>query len=136
PSEIGSAATLNDISTWARNRPIIGVHDARGCSASTWSGVVVSLMGLADLRAVGQGGEQVQAERAGEERAGSLTTHTGAGTVQGRGERPEGALARGHGDDAAGDPRLRRHPDLEEPFPGALVHPAGGEHGQGVPAHL
>ena len=30
PREIGSAATLKDISTCARKRPIIGVHDARG----------------------------------------------------------------------------------------------------------
>src|SRR5690625_6465746 len=44
PSEIGSAATLNDISTWARNRPIMGVHEVR--SGSVPGRAVGSVIGV------------------------------------------------------------------------------------------
>src|SRR5690625_4122349 len=97
---------------------------------------MVSLIDVAALRGMDPGGEEVQAERPGEEGAGPLTSDADAGAVQARGERPEGTLAGCDGHDPARHPRLRRNPDLEEPFPGALVHPAGGENGQGVPAHF
>src|SRR5699024_903234 len=93
PREIGSAATLKDISTCASKRPIIGVHDARGGEASPSSVAMVSLLDVAALRGMEPGGEEVQAERPGEEGAGPLTSDAGAGAVQARGERPEGTLA-------------------------------------------
>src|SRR5699024_1569389 len=126
PSEMGSAATLNDISTWARKSPIIGVQERRA----------VSSIGALSCGAVGAGGEEVQPEGAGEVGAGALAAHAVAGPVQRWGERPERALAGGDRDDPAGDPGLRGQADLELPFAGALVHPAGGEHGQGVPAGI
>jgi hypothetical protein len=35
PIETGSAATLNDINIWARNRPTIGTHEARSAAFGT-----------------------------------------------------------------------------------------------------
>src|SRR5699024_12411502 len=74
PREIGSAATLNDIRTWARNSPINGSQEVRS----------VSGMGRGFLLRVGEGGEQVQPERSREEGAGPLAAHDVAGPEQRR----------------------------------------------------
>src|SRR5699024_11513403 len=75
PREIGSAATLNDIRTWARNSPINGSQEVRS----------VSGMGRGALLRVGEGGEQVQTERSRAEGAGALAAPGDAGPVMMRG---------------------------------------------------
>src|SRR5699024_11850523 len=84
PREIGSAATLNDIRTWARNSPIIGSQEVRS----------VSGMGRGVLLRGGEGGGQGQAERSREGGAGPLAAHAVGGPDERRGA---GAVRAGGG---------------------------------------
>src|SRR6476469_8612166 len=81
------------------------------------------------------GGEEVEAEPFGEVFGGELTAHAVTGSVQGRGERRQAALAGRDGDDAATDPALARHPDLVEPVTGQLVQPGRGHDRENASAH-
>src|SRR5699024_10524978 len=154
PNEIGSAATLKDMRTWARNSPTIGAQERRSSVSSCAVSVLIALLSCAvgDVRFAevarngsscrplsacrGSRGEQVHAQDAGDVEAGALAAHAVAGGVQPRREGAQGPLARGDGDDAAGDPGFRGQTDLEQPFAAVLVHPAGGEQGQAVAGDL
>lgn len=84
PMDTGSAATLKDMSTWARKSPTMGTQEALPVVASTRvSGLVRGVV----LRGGGCSGcEDVEAEGAREVRGDTLGPHGVARSVQAGGE--------------------------------------------------
>jgi hypothetical protein len=81
---------------------------------------------------IGVVAEDVEAEGLRQLATDADAAHAVAVAVESRRKYADADLAGNDGDDAAGDPALRRHADLVGPLAGEIVHPAGVHHRQHV----
>ena len=89
PMDTGSAATLKDMSTWARKSPIMGTHDALPTEATVGVSVLVKVV----LLCRGCGCEDVESQGTGEVGGDALGAHGVSGTVEAGRERRDPRLA-------------------------------------------